>query len=422
MNLKPKTSLSRRIFLAFMLFSLLCSLLFAVINLLFVYTAEDNFFYRQLQLEINRQQQLKTPEKPPYDYLVLYLTPAEFPPDLAATFDAAAFAAGAERAEYSGTEGRHYHLHKFVHASGKDPLYLVAEVSKQLVIRPIRDRMLLLYAVVSALFLLLSLGLGWYLARRASAPLATLATVLSTEPVPAFFASRFADKEIYALAYQLEQSLNRLQQFAERERHFSRDASHELRTPLAVIQTSAELLMLEAAKNGIEGAAARRLQQIQQASSQMQQLIETLLLLSREGKGEVPEAVPLKVMLQQLWLAQQQWQSRTDLQLELDIPEDATLLAPELLLRLLLNNLLQNAFCHSGAGVLQLQLQFAHNQLILKNPLAAQGQPRQGLRGFGTGIAERLASQSGLKLSQYPQDGYWVCCLVPLDDGVLQSN
>ncbi len=421
MKTKAKTSLSRRIFLAFMLFSLLCSLLFAVINLLFVYTAEDNFFYRQLQLEINRQQQLKKPEKPPYDYLALYQTPAQFPADLAAKFEPAAFLAGASRAEYSGADGRHYHLQKFVHASTKDPMYLVAEVSQQLVIRPIRDRMLLLYAVVSLVFLLMSLGLGWYLARRASAPLATLATVLSSEPLPAFFASRFADKEIYALAYQLEQSLSRLQQFAERERHFSRDASHELRTPLAVIQTSAELLMLEAAKSGIEGAAARRLQQIQQASSQMQQLIETLLLLSREGKGEVPEAVPLKAMLQQLWLAQQQWQSRTDLQLELDVADEAMFFAPALLLRLLLNNLLQNAFCHSGAG--PLQLQFAHNQLLFTNPLAAPGQPRQGLRGFGTGIAERLASQSGLKLSQYQQGDYWVCCLVPLDDaGVLQGN
>ena len=114
-----------------------------------------------------------------------------------------------------------------------------------------------------------------------------------------------------------------------------------------------------------------------------------------KAKGEVPQAVPLKTMLQQLWLAQQHWQSRTDLQLELDITDDATLQAPAVLLRLLLNNLLQNAFCHSGAGVLQLQ--FVHNQLLLKNPLAAQGQPRQGLRGFGTGIAERLASQSGLQ-------------------------
>jgi signal transduction histidine kinase len=236
-----------------------------------------------------------------------------------------------------------------------------------------------------------------------------------------FFASRFADKEIYALAYQLEQSLSRLQQFAERERHFSRDASHELRTPLAVIQTSAELLMLEATNKGIEGAAARRLQQIQQASSQMQQLIETLLLLSREGKGEAPQPVALKAMLQQLWLAQQQWQSRTDLQLELDITDDATFFAPELLLRLLLNNLLQNAVCHSGAGVLQLQ--FEHNQLFLKNPLAAQGQPRQGLRGFGTGIAERLATQSGLQLKQYQDGEYWYCCVLPLDNAeCLQGN
>ena len=172
-----RTSLSRRILWVFLVFSLLCSLLFAIINLLFVYTSEDSFFYRQLELEISRQQQLPKPEPPPYAYLKLYQQSGQFPPDLAAVF-----VPGSARAEYSGADGRHYHLKTFYHSATAEPWYLVAEVSAQLVIRPIRSSMLGLYALVTLLFLLLSLGLGWYLARRASAPLATLAAVLSSEP------------------------------------------------------------------------------------------------------------------------------------------------------------------------------------------------------------------------------------------------
>ncbi|TXH93540.1 MAG: hypothetical protein E6Q75_15265 [Rheinheimera sp.] len=201
----------------------------------------------------------------------------------------------------------------------------MTEVSQQLVVRPVLHPMLAVYGGLLALFLLLALALGWYLARRAVAPLQQLALLVSQEPVAAGFAGQFRDKEISILAQKLESSLLRLQQFAERERLFSRDASHELRTPLTVIQSSCELLLLQPP---IDMAAQRRLLQIAIACGQMQQLIDSLLLLVREGEGQQLSAATLAPLLLQLWQQQQQWQPRTDLQLDLQLPADLQWQAP----------------------------------------------------------------------------------------------
>lgn len=201
----------------------------------------------------------------------------------------------------------------------------MTEVSQQLVVRPVLHPMLAVYGGLLALFLLLALALGWYLARRAVAPLQQLALLVSQEPVAAGFAGQFHDKEISILAQKLESSLLRLQQFAERERLFSRDASHELRTPLTVIQSSCELLLLQPP---IDMAAQRRLLQIAIACGQMQQLIDSLLLLAREGEGQQLSAATLAPLLLQLWQQQQQWQPRTDLQLDLQLPADLQWQAP----------------------------------------------------------------------------------------------
>ncbi len=249
--------------------------------------------------------------------------------------------------------------------------------------------MLAVYGGLLALFLLLALALGWYLARRAVAPLQQLALLVSQEPVAAGFAGQFRDKEISILAQKLESSLLRLQQFAERERLFSRDASHELRTPLTVIQSSCELLLLQPP---IDMAAQRRLLQIAIACGQMQQLIDSLLLLTREGEGQQLSAVTLAPLLLQLWQQQQQWQPRTDLQLDLQLPADLQWQAPSPVLRLLFANLLQNIWRHSAAGVICIQP--LPQGLSLTNP--TQTAAERAASGFGQSIAARLAQACAL--------------------------
>jgi len=407
---RPK--LRRRILIGFLLLATFCCLLFAMLNIVFMYVTEDSIFARQLSNEINRQLQLPTPGAPPYSYLQLYYQPAEFPADLASAYQDHV----AVKGEYTGTDGRHYHLQQFIHPSSDKPLYLVAEVSKQLAVRPVLGQTLIFNAVVSGIFLILALVFGWYLARRASKPLTELALLVNQQPLPDDFAKRFIDEEVYLLAEKLQQSMQSLLQSSERERQFSRMASHELRTPLAVIQTSCELLLLQ----NQEPVAQRRLRQIHHASLKMQQMTSTLLWLARQEQV-VATNVHWQTELEAIWQQQQQWQSRHDLSLQIVLGPDSGWVLPAEPLRLLIANLMQNMLRHSGSGICQVEV--LSQSVILTNPrrlserdvntmhlpdhAASTAPTAELLHGFGSDIANRLAVQCGLNLRHQPADGYW---------------
>lgn len=392
-----KTSLSLRIRAAFLLLVLACGVLFGLLMLVFVYTTEDALFYQRLDQEIARQQLLPAPVPPLDPHLQLFQSASQFPADLAAAYQAEPNAS-----ELPGTAGRHYHLRRWSHPAQPQPLFLVTEVSQQLVVRPVLRTMLTVYGSLLAVFLLLALGLGWYLARRASRPLQQLAMLVQQEPLPTGFASQFQDQEISLLAQKLEQSMLRLQQFAERERLFSRDASHELRTPLAVIQSSCELLLLNPPA---DADATRRLQQIASACTQMHLLIQSLLLMAREAEVSVVSPVFLAATVQQLWQQQQQWQPRPELTLQLQLPETLTFIAPPELLQLLLSNLLQNIWRHSAAGTVCISA--GDHWLQLENPRTIHPGAASALSGFGQGIALRLAQACALELYSEATAAMW---------------
>lgn len=403
--------LGQRVLWAFFALTLLCSVLFTALNLLFVYTTEDRFFQRQLELEVERQKTLPVPSTPPYPYLRLVVDPAQFPADLAGQFRPDVM-----RAEYAGQEGRHYHLQAFKHAAFSQPIYVVAEASQELVVRPTLNRMLAVYGVLFSLVLVFSLIIARYLARRVHAPLKELVTIVEQEIIPVGFAHRFEDQELYVLADQLEQSLLRLQRFAERERNFSRDVSHELRTPLAVIQTSCELLLMGDA----DGVASQRLRQIRDASQQMHELIETMLLLARETSNQEVSTTLLKPLLLELWERQMVWRVRDDLKLVLEVSDDAVVAVSSSRLRLLLSNLLQNVFAHSASG--NVTLNWDGLNLQISNPLVYESLPRSEFSGFGNSIAQRLADQCACSISSWHDVNTWYTKLLPVAQVNRTSN
>lgn len=403
-------SLSQRIVRSFVLLALCCGLLFSFVNLVFVYTVEDQFFYHQLKQEQQRQLTSSVMLPPLSPLVQLYLSPADFPADIVEPFQQ-----NQQAREIPGAEGRHYHLLKFDHPAQPEPAWLVMEVSQQLVVRPIRTEMLLFYAITTLLMLAAAALLGGWLSRRATRPLLSLVQLVQqAQPLPQGFSAQFRDNEIGLLARTLEQTFARLQQFVERERAFSRDASHELRTPLSLIQSSAELLLLQ---SDLPQTTQQKLQQITAACQQMTQLINTLLTLSREQSlphaeqlTSPAQSVVLLPLLEQLVIQHSDLLKRQGLLLELQVADPALTLykVSPVLLQMILANLLQNACSHSLPGVV---LMSADAQgFMISNPVAvadlplepaslfAKGRHSSGY-GVGLGIVQRLCQHSAIELS-----------------------
>ena len=387
-------TLHRRWMLALALFTLVVTALFGLFAMAFVYSVEDRFLDRLLRQEAVAQkahhQQHGRWSRPSADFIVLHESAASLPAEVAEVL-----AQDPKRREVAGQDGRHYHL-LALDQPDRAP-WLVAEVSQQLIVRPIRTQLLTWLAGWGLVMVALALALAWALARRISAPLETLAgRVAAASPGqhPLSVAQGLGHDEVGAVARAFDALLARTHDFIAREQAFTRDASHELRTPLSVLLLGIERLQADA---GMAPASKTTLAALHASTLWMQQTVSTLLTLSREsesaaGKTHEPEAVlPL---LEQWALAHADWLDRQSLSLDVQLDRHARLRLPAPVLQLALASLLGNAFAHGRAGG-QVRVDFDGHALRISNP--NNDVPQAG-HGFGLGIVQRLLDAAGGRL------------------------
>ena len=406
---KPARRLQTRLMAVFAGFTLLAAAVFALYAMAFAYSVEDAFFEAELEREAGAQlQHYRTHGRwaSPRDASVrLYTDGAAFPAD-----QQRAHAAEPWRLEFAGTDGRHYHLMPVRARANAAPAWLVAEVSGQLVVRPLRDRLLLLLAGTGGVLVLLALGCGYWLARRTARPLARLATLveaMTPEHPPKPFAHTFANDEVGILARGLEVMSGRVQAFVAREQEFTRDASHELRTPLTVIRSAAECLLGEP---GVSAAGRQHLAHVQQSASQLEQAVTMLLSLAREEPPRRDaDAVALLPVLERVVIEQSPLLQGKAVEVTVEVPHDARLALPAPVIHVLLSNLVGNAFAHTQAGQVRIDVESDRLRIANAGDVAAtavdwpQGTPfskREGSSGFGLGLAivRRLCERYGIDL------------------------
>lgn len=392
-------SLHRRWMLALALFTVVVTALFGLFAMVFVYTVEDRFLERLLRQEAVAQMAHRLEHgrwgRTGADFIVLHESAASLPPEVAQVL-----AQEPKRREVAGRDGRHYHLHA-LDQPDRAP-WLVAEVSQQLIVRPIRTQLLSWLAGWGLLMVALALALAWALARRISAPLETLAgRVAAASPGqhPVSVAQGLGNDEVGAVARAFDALLARTHDFIAREQAFTRDASHELRTPLAVLLLGIERLQADAA---MAPAAQTTLAALHASTLWMQQTVSTLLALSREGEsaaGKTHEPVAVLPLLEQWVLAHADWLDHQTLSLDVQLDRQARLRLPAPVLQLALASLLGNAFAHGRAGG-QVRVEFDGQALCIANPNADV--PQAG-HGFGLGIVQRLLDAAGgrLELEQH---------------------
>lgn len=400
-------SLRRRVVAVIIMTTIATSLLFGLMTFIFAYSLEDRLFENELAGEIARQQaiwqeqhRLVPPIKP---YIRIYRAGMPLPADLLPQM-----VAEPSRKEFSGKAGRHYHVARFeLPGPTGGPAMAVAEGSRYLLVRPVRDSLILFLAALSLVTALFAALIGWWLAARALAPLDRLTAALANvgSGVPRINGGGFPANEIGVLARSLSEAFDRIRGFVEREQAFTRDASHELRTPLAVIRGAAELMATDPATPASLMAPLRR---IETASGDMLQALDLLLTLARE-QTPLPNrgAEVLPLVEKALAYASARFSTgpetvTVDVSPLAAVPVDATLL------QLVLNNLVGNAFQHAAMGDLRISGDAARLQIVDSGPglrdiggsfAPFHKGPESTGSGLGLAIVERLCAATNIMLS-----------------------
>ena len=401
----PRRRLRNRLMLAFAGFTLLVAALFALYVVLFVYTVEDQLFETMLDREAVAQQQHHRDHggwTTPRDGFMSVV------PSTAALPDGIPEALRQEprRREFTGGEGRHYHLRALQSPrTNEPPAWLVAEVSSLLVVRPMRAQLLQLLAWSGFAMVALALLLGSWLARRTTAPLSRLADAVgdaTPDRLPPGFAAGLPDDEVCVVARRLDDLIARMRDFVEREREFTRDASHELRTPLAVIRAASERLSTDGSLSADARASSR--------ATVCSRCVADSLTCSTLAREQTPASATIKEsrvlpLLERVVIEQSPLLEGKQVQVAVDVPADVTTDLPAPVMQVLLANLIGNAFAHTHEG--RIAITREADALCIRNPGQpirdsdfapfAKGEESTGF-GLGLSIVRRLCERHAIDL------------------------
>ena len=210
--------------------------------------------------------------------------------------------------------------------------------------------------------------------------------------------------ELSALAESFNAMFDRLEKNFEAERQFTSNASHELRTPVTVILAQCEYALTNTAAEREELKEA--LQVVQRQGYRMSQLIETLLVLTRieQNTGDyLMEETDVSALTRDICEDAAMFPEQ-EITLETEIREGIRLKVNSRLYRMMLDNLLRNAYRYGRKkGKIQVSLTEEDGIVRLKVKDNGMGIEEKDLshiwERFYRGGASRKKKGTGLGLS-----------------------
>jgi signal transduction histidine kinase len=292
-----------------------------------------------------------------------------------------------------------------------------------------------LFNVVLAGFLLSVVGawlLGRLMANRVMAPVSRLANQVrhrdQLHPLAPPLALQYPDDEVGHLAAAFDSTLGQLRQTLERERLFTADVSHELRTPLMVVLGACELL--EQAE--LPPRAQRQAARIHRAAEEMQDLVETFLMLARARPQQASFAgnTSLKSVAAE---QSERWApllAEKGLAFELQVEEEDSAVYNHTLLGAVMSNLLRNALHYTDRGTVRLILGSAGfrvedsgvgiplaEQERMFQPFVRGAEERGEGLGLGLSLVKRICAHQGWDVGVTPRHPQGSCFEVRLQPG-----
>lgn len=161
---------------------------------------------------------------------------------------------------------------------------------------------------------------------------------------------RGVPNELKPVVERLNSLLGRLQSAFGRERAFTADVAHELRTPLSGLQATLDVCRSRSREPSAYEAAIDKCRGIVR---QMQAMVHSLLLLARADAGQLPVslvAVDLSLLVLESWAAFADRAAARGLRIDCDVPEGRAVNSDAEKLRIVLQNLMDNAVSYADPG------------------------------------------------------------------------
>ncbi|MGR5062894.1 sensor histidine kinase [Photobacterium sp. DNB22_13_2] len=159
--------------------------------------------------------------------------------------------------------------------------------------------------------------------------------------------SGITSREVLQLVGSFNLYVSQIQALLDRERSFNRYASHELRTPLMVMKGAISLL----GQSNDPMFIAKQQKRLQQASTEMNDFVTTLLSLTREedlDKVSLRQVAPKE--LQDIAEAHSTLLTGKSVSWHVEASEPIKIKMPENAFKILLGNLIKNAFAYTEQG------------------------------------------------------------------------
>jgi len=305
------------------------------------------------------------------------------------------------------SNGAHYFIYTFKRPDGAVVYFIFHFLEEEMSERAIRRFNAYLFyapATVGGVTILLVLGLSVFMLRRVARPVEDLrnwAFALDLDSVE----SRTPDfkyEELNQLGELFSKAVSRLGEGIEREKRFQRYASHELRTPIAVLQNNLELM--ERLGIGEHDRFTSSYQRMDKAVENMRHLTTTLLWVSREEYVDLPgDEIELHAMITEIIDESSYLLVGKDVSLDMALSQ-ASVHAPLTVARIIISNIVRNAFQHTYEGGVRIRLE--QGRLVVDNnvnPDANSGETSS--HGLGLALITQLTEKLGWDLELVEEGG-----------------
>tara|TARA_R110002049_G_scaffold92775_1_gene229953 strand:- start:885 stop:2273 length:1389 start_codon:yes stop_codon:yes gene_type:complete len=206
--------------------------------------------------------------------------------------------------------------------------------------------------------------------------------------------------ELKHLVEELNDLFSRVMEASNRERRFTADAAHELRTPLAISKVHLQNILQVSESEQVKDFVSKALLGIERLIHMVQQLLILSRLDAHQEQEELTQ-IDLNAMLKDIidGFNGQPVASRKSITIK--STSTANWLAHEIQMRILLRNLLDNAYRYANEST-QISVILSDKAIVIRNHCAFMSdvQLQQSLERFKRGASSQQGSGLGLSICQ----------------------